>query len=131
MQWVKSNLKEEWDAFLKRNQTHADGCSKIVEQMEEIQRKIDDENRTQSIRLFMAVKERVHAKEKGHLLILRDALERKKRINEESWKDAISAVRNAEVVNAVTEAEIEAEMDALEEEALGQGLDITGSSSPL
>jgi len=79
----------------------------------------------------MAVKECVHAKEKGNLLILRDGLERKKKINEESWKDAISAVRNAEVVNAVTEAEIEAEMDTLEEEALGQGLVITGSSSPL
>jgi hypothetical protein len=124
-------MKEEWDAFLKRSQTHAEGCSRIVEEMEEIQRGIDDENRTQSIRLVMAVKERVHAKEMGHLLILRDGIEKKKRINEESWKDAISAVRNAEVVNAVTEAEIEAEMDALEEEALGQGLVITGSSSPL
>jgi len=122
-------MKEEWDAFLKRSQTHAESCSKIAEEMEEIQSKIDDENRTQSIRLFMAVKERVHAKEKGQLLILRDGLERKKKINEESWKDAISAVRNAKVVNAVTEAEIEAEMDALEEEALGQGLVITGSTS--
>lgn len=123
-------MKEEWDVFLKRSQTHAEGCSRIVEEMEEIQRKIDDENRVQSIRLIMAVKERVQAKEMGHLLILKDGLERKKRINEESWKDAISAVRNAEVVNAVTEAEIEAEMDALEEEALSQGLVNSRSLSP-
>jgi len=58
-------MKEELDAFLKQSQTHAESCSKIAEEMEEIQSKIDDKNRTQSIRLFMAVKERVHVKEKS------------------------------------------------------------------
>ena len=117
-------MQEEWDTFLKRSQTHAEDCSRIVEEMEEIERKIAHENRTQSIQLIMAVKERVQAKEMGHLLILRNGLEREKRINEESWKDAISVVRNAEVVNSVTETEIQAEMDALEQ-ASSQGSVIT------
>jgi hypothetical protein len=43
------------------------------------------------------------------------------KINEESWKDAISVVRvPAQVINAITQAEmlIKAELDALKEEGL-------------
>ena len=102
-------------AFLERSKTHAEGCASIAEEMREMQKKIDDENRLQSIRLSMAVKERVQAKEMAHLRMLRDGLESKMKVNQESWKDAISAVQNAEVVNGDTEAVIQAELNALEE----------------
>jgi len=34
VQWIKSYIKEEWDAFLKRSQTNSESFSKIAEEME-------------------------------------------------------------------------------------------------
>ncbi|KAF8953216.1 hypothetical protein BDZ97DRAFT_626313 [Flammula alnicola] len=90
--WVQASIKDEWDEHAVRIAAHETERRSLMSEIEEIRKSIEDQDRIQSVKLMMAVKERTRTDDRDRLRKQKEDLIRLRDIEGKAWKEVLERV---------------------------------------